>query len=275
MAALTKDQYIKEQIAARGMADDAATRKKLGAEYDTKYLGGSSDDWRTYFRRQFPQLAGMLDGADSEQAARSVFGDQLMDLFLEVAKNPDNFDLTSEAGLQAFDSRVKATDYYNKTKKARIDWDVLKPADQQERLRLRKMGLAASLGDLELTDAELSELSLYAEQNQAGELELKYLAYGKLGKRGSQAIATTTEADKLRRTLKAYGYSPADLNDRINAALTGESMDGVVQTSDLLIKKARQFAKAKYSHLSDLIDQDFTIEDIFEPYQQIATQVLE
>jgi hypothetical protein len=274
--AVTKDTYVTEQLTARGMANTAANRKKLSAEYDKRYLGGSSEDWRTYFRQQFPQLAGMIDGAEGEQQARSVFGNQLIDLFLEVAKNPDGFDFTSEAGQAAFTGRVQATDYYNKTKQARIEWDVLKPVDQQARLGERRRTLAAALGDLELTETEVADLALYAEQNKASDLEIKYLAYNKVGERGAGAVATTTtEGDKLRRTLKAYGYSPADINDRIQAALGGQVMDGVTQTSDLLIKKAKQYAKAKYNHLSDLLDQDFTVEDIFEPYKEIATKVLE
>lgn len=274
--AVTRDEYVKDQLVAKNMADTPANRKKLNKEYDQRYLGGSSEDWRTYFRQQFPQLAGMVDGADGEQQARAVFGNQLLDLFLDVARNPDSYDLTSEAGQQAFIGRVQATDYYNKTKKAKIEWDVLKPVDQQDRLARRRQALGAALGDLELTETELADLATYAEQNQASDLEIKYLAYNKVGQRGPGAVATTTtEGDKLRRTLKAYGYAPKDIDQRIQAALAGETMDGVMQTSDLLIKKARQFAKAKYNHLSDLLDQDFTLEDIFEPYQQIATQVLE
>jgi len=272
---MTKETFVTEQLVARGLKDTAANRKKLKTEYDTKYLGGSSSDWRTFFKQQFPQLAGMVDGGQGEQEARRVFGNQFIDLFLDVAKNPDNYDTTSSAGVQAFTAKVQATDYYNKTKEARVKWDLLKDPDKQERLRVRKMNLAAGLGDLQLTEAEINDLALYAEQNNASDLELKYVAYDKLGQRSQAAVQQTTEASKLKKMLANYGYQPVDIDARIQAALTGTSMDGVIQSQDSLIAKAKQFAKTKYSHLSDMIDKDFTIDDIFEPYRDIAAKVLE
>jgi hypothetical protein len=124
--ATARDTYITEQLATEGMADTAANRKKLGKRYDQIYLGGKKDDWRTYFKLQFPQLGDMLDGADGEKNARAIFGD-LIDLFVEIATNPAGFDLTSDAGIQAFYRRVDEHSTQSKPRQTKPNMTLLIP----------------------------------------------------------------------------------------------------------------------------------------------------
>jgi hypothetical protein len=98
MAEITKAQYVKEQLTVQGLKDTSANRKKLRAEYDTKYGAGKSADWRDGFKLEFPQYSDWIDGEEGEARARQDFGDDLIDLFFDYAKNPQNYDLVSEAG---------------------------------------------------------------------------------------------------------------------------------------------------------------------------------
>lgn len=267
----TRDKWIKEQLDARGMTDTTANRTSLGKQYDKIYVGGNPKDWRTYFKQQFPQLSQMLDGGAGEAEARQIFGD-LIDLFIDVAQNPDAYDLTSTAGQAAFKTKVEATQYAQKTTKARAEWDALDSVEKQDRLKNKTSEIRAAFAGLGLTVTELDNLALQSLRDGRNDLELKYLAYGKLADR-TGGVAETKEAMDLVATLKAYDYDYDDAT--IEAALTGATVNGVPQSTELLINKARYGAKQKYGAFADLFDQGFTVNDVFEPYQTYASRLLE
>jgi hypothetical protein len=272
MADLTRDQWVKEQLAARGMADTKSNRTTLGKQYDKIYIGGSRTDWRTYFKQQFPQFANMLDGGAGEAEARSIFGD-LIDLFIDVANNPDSYDLTSTAGKEAFKVKVQGTQYAQKTTENRAKWDAMDAIEKKEMLKNKASELRANYAGLGLTVMELDNLALQALRDGRNEVELKYLAFSKLADRPGGTLAETKEYMDLVAQLRAYDY---DYNDnQVRAALTGDIMDGVPQSAELLLNKARYGAQQKYSAFSDLFKQGFTVTDVFEPYQQIASRLLE
>ena len=83
----------------------------------------------------------------------------------------------------------------------------------------------------------------------------------------------TKEAMDLTATLRAYDYDFTD--EQLEAALTGGVINGVPQSVELLVNKARYGAQQKYSAFSDLFQQGFTVADVFEPYQQTAANLLE
>lgn len=268
-----RDSWIKEQLAVEGMKDTPANRKKLGARYDKTYMGGERGDWRTYFKMQFPQLSDMLDGAEGENNARSVFGD-LIDLFIEVAENPDNFDLETEAGIQAFTNRVKATQYAIKTTDNQAAWDALDTVEKDRKIASTKRAISAAFASSQLTVGELNDVATLSLRNGLSELELKYLVANKLATRpGGQALFETEEAAKLRTALRSYNYSVSD--EMMTAALTGSTVNDVEQSPELLLAKAKNWAKTKYEAYSKYIDQGFTVDDIFEPFRDIAVKTLE
>ena len=268
-----RDQWIKEQLAAEGMRDTATNRKKLGQRYDETYMGGPRGDWRTYFKLQFPQLADMLDGAEGEQNARAVFGD-LIDLFIEVATKPENFDLTSDAGVEAFVRRVKGTQYAIKTTESQAKWDALDTAEKERQLQTTRRSIATSFASSQLTTGELNDIATLALRNGYSELELKYAVATKLGERvGDGTLFETEEANKLRSSLKAYNYRVSD--ELFSAALKGEEINGVPQSAELLISKAKNKAKLDLPAYAAYIDQGFTVDDIFEPFKDIAVKTLE
>lgn len=266
-----KDKFIKEQLDARGLPDTDANRKMLGKQYDKIYVGGNPKDWRTYFKQQFPQLSGMLDGGAGESEARQIFGD-LIDLFIDVAQNPDAYDFVSTAGQAAFKAKVDATKYAQKTTQKRAEWDALKSVEKQDRLKLKAGELRAQYAGLGLTTAEIDNLSLQALRDGRSDFELKYLAFGKLADR-TGGVRETKEGMDLIATLKAYDYDFTD--DMIESALTGATVNGVPQSSELLINKARFGAKQKYGAFAEQFDQGFTVNDVFEPYQTFAARLLE
>lgn len=272
MAELTRDQYIKQELAATGMKDTKANRNKLGQQYDQKYLGGDRNDWRTYFKVQFPQLADMFDGGTGEQEARAVFGD-LIDLFFDIASNPDQYDFASEAGRTAFQNKVAATKYAQQTVQRRAEWDALKPAEKTDRIRLKASEIRTQYSNLGLTITEIDKLASNALQNGLTDLELKYLSYGTLAGRQGTPLMETKEGMDLAATLKAYDYKYTP--QLIEQALTGQVVNGVPMTSELLIDKARFGARLKYSAFADLFEKGYTVNDVFEPYQQVAAQLLE
>ena len=276
--ALTKEQYIEEQLKVRKLKDIAANRKKLKEEWETKYLGGSSKDWRTIFKTQFPQFAPLIDGGAGEAEARATFGDDLIDLFLDAAKNSDKYDFISQAGRTAWTNKVQATKFYQDVLPKHREWDLV-PKNQQEALLIdERKRLMVTYSTLQLTDKEANDLAVYSLRNKADATQQKYFAFSLVGKRASQTetgVPTTEEAALTKRALKAYGYQPKDIDSMIQSSLTGEKYNGVMYTPELLETKAKNAAKIMYQHYAPLIDKGFTLDDIFEPYKELAAKTLE
>lgn len=273
---MTKEQYVEEQLKARNLKNTAANRKKLATEWEEKYLGGSSEDWRTIFKTQFPQFAALVDGGAGEAEARATFGDDLIDLFLDAAKNPDKYDFVTQAGRTAWTNKVQATKFYQDVLPKHREWDLL-PKNQQEALLVdERKRVMAAYGTLQLTDQEANDLALYTLRNKADATQQKYFAYSLVGKRADKAeVPTTEEAKAIKLALKAYGYQPKDVDKMIQSSLTGEKYNGVLYTPELLETKAKNAAKVMYQHYAPLIDKGFTLDDIFEPYKELAAKTLE
>lgn len=277
---MTKDQYVKEQLAAQGLKNTAANRKKLGAEYDTKYGSTPAGDWRARFKAEFQGFADLVDGAEGEAKARQEFGDDLIDLFIDYANNPDKYDLTTQAGKEAWVSKVKSTSLYTKVEPSRREWTITPEASKREQIEDKKVELLQEYGELELNDSQLVELATYALSTKASAAQTKYYAYSIVAGRkampgGPVALEGTDEAMALADSLKRYNYNPPGLQEQINSALTGKAYLGVNYTKELLIKKARDNAKIMMPQFSQQFDQGYTLDDIFEPYKEIAAQTLE
>lgn len=277
---MTKEQYVTEQLTARGLKNTAANRKKLGAEYDQKYKGGTSNDWRARFKVEFPGFSDLVDGAEGEAKARQEFGDDLIDLFLDYAKNPNNYDLTTQAGRDVWFSKVRATNLYNKIGPLRREWTLTPESSKREQIDAKKVELLQEFGELELDENQLIDLATYALSNKASQAQTKYYAYSIIAGRksvpgGPVTLGETDQATLLRESLKRYNYNPPGLEEQINSALTGKAYLGVNYTSDLLLKKARDNAKIIMPQFAQQFDQGYTIDDVFEPYREIAARILE
>ena len=272
---LTREQYIEEQLKVKKLKNIAANRKKLGEEWDVKYLGGSSKDWRTIFKTEFPQFAPLVDGGAGEIEARATFGDDLIDLFLDAAKNPKNYDFNSTAGQRAWKNKVQATKFYQDVLPKHREWDLIPKNQQAAQLLDEQQRLQTVFSDLQLNDQELNSLAIYSLRSKASEIQQRYFAFSLAGKRAKSGIPATETAASIKRTLKTLGYQPNDLDAKIQSVLTGEKYNGVFYTEDLLNTMAKKDAKIMHQHYGALIDEGFSLDDIFEPYKQLAAKTLE
>ena len=237
-------------------------------------------DWREKFKTDFPQFSSMVDGADGEAKARSVLGDDLIDLFISYANNPDAYDLTTDAGCAVWLSKVQGTKLYTSTDASRRKWALLGQADKDKQVETKVADFRKAYADLELDDAQLRDLATYALSTEASELQTGYYAYSIISDRQAAqgmppTVGQTDAATVLKESLKRFNYSPPGLDDQIRSALTGKPYLGTTYTEEMLLKKARDNAKIMYSQFSDQFDQGFTLDDIFEPYRNIAASTLE
>lgn len=236
-------------------------------------------DWRATFAEKFPQFIRLIDGGAGEAEARAIFGDEVVNIILDVAQNPDQYDFTLASGVEAFRGRLASTPYYQNTSASRREFDTLTPGEQQERIKNARIDLASQFGDYFLTVKELDMLSKeVARSNLQGVARQQYVA-SKVGTRarGRGDVLTTVEADEIRKIAKAYNYKPSDLDDQIFSAVTGQvyGPTGTVITADSIRAQGQQLAKAAYFHLAPQIDAGLTLEQIFSPYRQRAARTLE
>ena len=103
-------------------------------------------DWKQIFIAKYPQFRKILDGGAGEVEARNVFGDDIIDLILDVATNPTQYDFTTQAGLDAFDSKVYATKYYNETANAAKTFDALAEGERMDRVQTNRVKIASEYG---------------------------------------------------------------------------------------------------------------------------------
>ena len=149
---------------------------------------------------RFPAFAGLF-GTDQEKAALvAEFGQDFVDLLLDVVNNPKNYDLTTTDGIKAFDAQVSATSYVRNTDKTRREFELLSPADQEEKIKLRIEQLAADYGQLAINQKDLRTLAIAAEKGGfgAGSISEQHLMYG--SKSGTKVLGQTSQADALKRS---------------------------------------------------------------------------
>lgn len=241
---------------------------------DTKV---KKQEWRAQFAAKFPQFAKILDGGAGEAEARSVFGDDLINLVIDIAKNPDNYDLTTQAGINALDAKIYATKYWNETTAAAKAFDSLTEGERLDQISNNRINIANAYGDLGLTTTELDEISKTATRRKLTGIALSQYINSKVGARarGRQDLMETLDAQALRKVAKQYNYNPSDLEDQILASIQGKEYNGEVITADTFKKKGLTAAKAAYFNLAPQLDAGLTLDDIFSPYRQIASRVLE
>ena len=234
-------------------------------------------NWRDQFVAKFPQFAKILDGGAGEAEARRVFGDDTLDLVLDVAKNPNNYDFTTQAGIDYFNSKVYATKYYNETASASKAFDVLTQGEREDKIRVNRNTIASNYGDLGLTVTELDKITKDATRRGLTGVGLNYYINSVVGTRarGKQDLLESMDAQGLMKVADAYGYKPDDLNDQILAGIQGKEYNGEIITADTFKKKGIARAKAAYFQLAPQLDAGLTMAEIFQPYRDTAAKVLE
>lgn len=234
-------------------------------------------DWRSAFTARFPQFAKLVDGGPGEQEARSKFGDDLIDLIQDVAKRPTQYDFTTQAGVDAFNAKVKATKYYNETVESAKAFDAMLDVDRADKLRANRITIANGYGDLGLSAKELDDITLTATRRGLTGLALSQYVNSIVGTRGrgKQDLLDSLDAQALKKVAADYGYNPPDLNDQILAALQGKEYNGEAITVDTFKKKGVALAKAAHFQLAPQLDAGLTLAEIFNSYRDVAANTLE
>jgi len=234
-------------------------------------------DWRAAFVSKYPQYAKIIDGGAGEAESRSVFGNELIDLILDAAQNPENYMLDTEAGAAAFDSKVFATPYYNQTADSAKAFDALTDGERADKILKNKATIASKYGDLGLTESELNTITESATKRNLSGASLDYYinTVAASRPRGKQDLLSSLDAAAYKKVAAAYGYKPQDLDDEILAAIQGKQYNGSIPTLDSIKAKGMQLAKAAHFQLAPQLDAGLTLSEIFDPYKEIASRTLE
>lgn len=250
--------FVNEQLTARGLENTPANREMLRKEYKTAVAEGKTPEaatvstaWETTFRETFPAKAWLLD------LDRTKYP-QLFKL-LNTAVSQEWY--KSQEGLTRFAASLDATDFY-------------KEISQSKQLKTIQ-SLVGTLG-FEGTDFTkfVSDSINFGYQ---GEI-LKQKVYEQVFKKDDAGNYVNPTA--LERTKKSADYistqniakaffntNPAESD--IEKVLTGQML-----TADYE-RQQREFAKTRYGHLSNLLDQGMTLESIASAYKTTAARLLE
>ena len=237
----------------------------------------SKQDWRSAFIKNFPQYAKLVDGGPGEQEARAKFGDDLVDLIQDVAKRPTLYEFTTQAGVDAFNAKVRATKYFNETIESAKAFDALLDVDRADKIRANRITIANGYGDLGLTAKELDDITLVATRRGLSGLALSQYVNSVVGTRarGEQDLLESLDAQALKKVAADYGYNPPDLNKQILASIQGKEYNGEIITIDTLKKKGIALAKGAHFQLAPQLDAGLTLAEIFSSYKDVAANTLE
>lgn len=250
--------FVNEQLAARGLENTPANREMLRKEYKTAVAEGKTPEaatvstaWETTFRETFPAKAWLLD------LDRTKYP-QLFKL-LNTAVSQEWY--KSQEGLTRFAASLDATDFY-------------KEISQSKQLKT----IQSLVGTLGFEGSDFTKfVSDSINFGYQGEV-LKQKVYEQVFKKDDAGNYVNPTA--LERTKKSADYistqniakaffntNPADSD--IEKVLTGQML-----TADYE-RQQREFAKTRYGHLSNLLDQGMTLESIASAYKTTAARLLE
>ena len=250
--------FVNEQLVARGLENTPANREMLRKEYKTAVAEGKTTEtatvstaWETTFRETFPAKAWLLD------LDRTKYP-QLFKL-LNTAVSQEWY--KSQEGLTRFAASLDATDFY-------------KEISQSKQLKT----IQSLVGTLGFEGSDFTKfVSDSINFGYQGEV-LKQKVYEQVFAKDDAGNYINPTA--LERTKKSADYistqniakaffntNPAESD--IEKVLTGQML-----TADYE-RQQREFAKTRYGHLSNLLDQGMTLESIASAYKTTAARLLE
>lgn len=211
----------------------------------------SATDWENTFKQYFPAKAWLLTDLDRTKYP------QLFDL-LKRAHDLKYYDTTE--GRARFAAELDGTDYY-------------KELASSGKVRQIK----SIVGDLGFESTDFSRFVTQAINFGWDDNRLKQETYREVFRRNPDgtyanptAVARTRQSNEfLSVSLIAKNFFNQASEDTITKVLTGD-----ITTEDFQ-RQQRTIAKTRYSHLSDLIDQGVTLEDLASNYKTSAAKLLE
>jgi hypothetical protein len=220
-------------------------------------------------KRLYPELAFFFDDE------MNGFGTDVRDLLIKAVQQG----YTNER----VKTEYKQTKYYIETTDAAKLFDAKTKAEQQDDIDVISAEITASYGDLfdfeggDKIAAQIARTAARLGMSTTGQRFKSFVNAEALRMKpgGIQSpTLTTTGADKIRNTLREYGYIPSE--DEINAVLTGTAdRKGIVLNEAALVERAKASAKALYPHLSQQLDAGLSLDDLFKNYRQYASSILE
>lgn len=208
----------------------------------------------------FPNFAFVFD------TDAGGFGDDLRALLLKAVRENYTDD--------RFDLEFAQTRYAKETSDAAKIFDKQSKAERDADIETKLADLLKEYGDAFTSPGQARQIATQAARLGLTGNRLKNFVYGSVAKAGApQQVAKTAAADKLRNSVREYGYMVTD--DEINSVLSGQPYKGQVMTEETLIAKAKAAAKGLYSHLAPQIDAGLSLDDIFKNYRTYAAELLE
>jgi len=211
----------------------------------------ATTDWETSFRTNFPSRSWILTDVDRAKYPQ---------LFALLAKADRDKMYDSAEGQKRFLAELEATDYY-------------KELATSGKVREIK----AIVGDLGF---ESTDFTRFVNQSinfgWTGD-RLKQETYKEVFRKnpdGTYANPTAvTRATKGADYLSVGNIAKAYFNTASEAGIQSV-LTGVI-TNDDFARQQREIAKTRYGHLSDLIDQGVTLDDLSASYKSAASKLLE
>ena len=213
----------------------------------------------------FPDYAFFFD------ADGGGFGQDVRDLLIRaVEKNYTK---------ARFRAEYKQTLYYKETTDSVKSWNAKSPAERNDEIDNKAADLQTEYGDLfdfQGGDKVAREVATNVAKLGLTGNRLKTFVFAEtIRLQPNRGITLqTSDADKIRNTLREYGYTPSE--DEINSVLTGQpDRKGMLLNQDALVERARNAAKGTYGHLASQLDSGLSLDDIFKNYRTYAASILE
>jgi len=266
-----KKTDVDAALATSGLPDTPTNRKQI--REDLKAGKKLQANWETLVAQQAGEYAYLLD-----QKYEGV------PELLRKAVQQGYF--KSDEGQKQFLQEFRNTGYYRNTSQKQQLFDKKTPADKQGAIQTEIDKIRAEYGEIQFDQTGLEEVATAAARNGASPVELGRLVYRAAFKRGAaqpafgESVAAKTalggeDVARVRAIYRAYGQTADD--QTIARVLAGEvdPASGVVMTEDMLRNNLRDIATVSYKPCADLLDRGISVETIFQPYKQIAANVLE
>ena len=250
--------FVSAQLTARGLENTPENREMLRKEYKTAVAKGKtpeaaavSNAWETIIREQFPAKAWLLD--------------------LDRTKYPQLFKVLSTAiaeesyktpeGKARFEAQLEGTEFY-------------KEISQSKQLKV----IQSLVGTLGFQGTDFTKfVSDSINFGYQGEV-LKQKVYEQVFAKDDAGNYINPTA--LERTKKSADYistqniAKAFFNTNPSDSDVENVLTGKILSADYE-RQQREFAKTRYGHLSNLLDQGMTLESIASAYKTTASRLLE
>lgn len=236
---------------------------------------------------RYPAFKGLVNGNAADLAKLvAEFGQDLVsllqDLIADGGRKPTlkKYDLTTNAGLAAWENKVFSTGYFVNTEKTQENFDLQDQVEKDKQIEEVMKTIASDYGDLKLDQTQLKNLAIKSLQKgfKQGSLSLDHLVYQQAGSTttGKEKVLAGTASSQLMKIAKSYNYKPENLNQMISNILSGTpGVDGTVMTTESFTQAAKAQAIGTFGHLKPQIDAGSTLADIFGGYKDLISRTLE